>query len=68
MAYRKTFPGKVRGTADPSASLGMTNKEKVVVRRGRLLKERVVAQGEGGCSRRGRLLKERVVAQGEGGC
>jgi hypothetical protein len=26
----KTFPRKVRGTADPSASLGMT-KEKVVV-------------------------------------
>ncbi len=38
-----------------SAALGMTNKESVVVRKGRLLKERAVAKGKG------RLLKERAI-------
>jgi hypothetical protein len=41
----KTFPGKARGTADPSASLGMTNKERAVARKGRPLKERAIAKG-----------------------
>jgi len=40
----ETFPGKVRGTADPSASLGMTKKERIVARRGRPLKERAIAK------------------------
>jgi hypothetical protein len=40
----KTFPGKVRRTADPSVALGMTNKERVVVRRGPLPKDGVVVE------------------------
>ena len=43
-------------------------KERVVVRRGRLLEERAVAGGEGGCWRKGRLLEEKAVAGGKGGC
>jgi hypothetical protein len=31
------FPGVVRGTADPSLRFGMTKKERVVARKGRLL-------------------------------
>jgi hypothetical protein len=45
--WKKTFPGGVRGTADPS--LRDDNKERVVVERGRLIKERAVANGESGC-------------------
>jgi hypothetical protein len=39
MHCRKTFPGKVRRTADPSAALGMT-KDRVAV------DEKAVAKGE----------------------
>jgi hypothetical protein len=49
-------------TADPSASLGMTERGGWLKGEGRLLKERAVAKGEG------RLLKERTVAKGEDGC
>jgi hypothetical protein len=38
-------------TADPSAALGMTKKERVVVGKGRLLEERAVAQRRGLCQR-----------------
>jgi hypothetical protein len=44
---RKTFPGKVRGTADPLGCARDDKKERVVVRRRRLLKERTVAKGDG---------------------
>jgi hypothetical protein len=32
-------PGKVRRTADPSASLGMTKKERVIAKKRRLLEK-----------------------------
>jgi hypothetical protein len=43
-------------------------KERVVVRRGRLLEERAVAGGKGGCWRKRRLLEGRAVAQRNGLC
>jgi hypothetical protein len=32
-AAEKTFPGKLRGTADPSASLGMTKRRGLLQRK-----------------------------------
>jgi hypothetical protein len=55
-------------TADPSAALGMTKKERVAVGKGRLLEERAIAGGKGDCWRKGRLLEERAVAQRRGLC
>jgi hypothetical protein len=36
----ETFPRKVRGTADPSASLGMTRKGRAMAKREQLPKEK----------------------------
>jgi hypothetical protein len=47
-------------TADPSPPLRSgrdDKKERVVVGKGRLLEERAVAGGKGGCWRKGRLLE-----------
>jgi hypothetical protein len=43
----------------------MTKKERVVVGKGRLLEERAVAGGKGGCWRKGRLLKGEGLCQRE---
>jgi hypothetical protein len=44
---KKTFPGKVRGTADPSASLGMTKRGGLLKERGPLSRDRAVVGAAG---------------------
>jgi hypothetical protein len=71
-ALVKTFPRRIRRTADPSPPLRSgrdDKKERVVERKGRLLEEGAVAGGRGGCWRKGRLLdssKDRAYAKGGG--
>jgi hypothetical protein len=47
--HEKTFPGKVRRTADPLGFARDDKKERAVARKGRSLKERAVAKGKGNC-------------------
>jgi hypothetical protein len=54
----------VRAVSRKSGYARDDKKERIVARKGRLLEERAVAGGKGGCWRKGRLLKleDRKVA------